>query len=272
MNRRFLLVAILLAGLSAALVYARVSSDSGSGGTSRPAAGEQQVVVAKTEIKQRTLITADMLEVKAVAVNNVATGAFADIEDVVGTVTKFPISINQQITSSYVVDTSNPTASAALNQVVPTNMRAISITASQVGNAGGLILPGDWVDIIWNFPDDTPVYSKTILRNVQVVSVAQNIVNSGPIAQQTPAVDGEQVAPVAGEPEVADPAASTVTLLLTPEQAQQVFLAEERGRLRLDLRGFGDAGDVDPGELLITDLAPEAAFAGLPESLRPYGN
>ena len=40
-----------------------------SGGTAR--AGDQQVVVAQVPIKQRTTITADMLEVKSVPLNAV---------------------------------------------------------------------------------------------------------------------------------------------------------------------------------------------------------
>ena len=84
-NRRFLLVAILLAGLSAALVYAKISANDTTHSTT-VAAGDQQVVVAKIPIKERTTITAAMLEVKSVPLNSVALGAFTGVVGAVGRV------------------------------------------------------------------------------------------------------------------------------------------------------------------------------------------
>lgn len=279
MNRRFLLVAVLLAGLSAALVYAKISSD--SGGTSSPniSAGDSQVVVAKVPIKQRTTITPAMLEVKSVRLP-LATGAFTTVQDAVGKVTKFPIEVNQQVVASSVVDTSRPIADAALSYVVPTGRRAMSISASQVANAGGLILPGDWVDIIWGCCSDRAVVTKTLLRNVQVAAVAQSIVSSGPVTNVTanptpgaPVAPGGSTNPVAADTTQAAPDASTVTLLLTPEEVQILFLAESNGKLRLDLRGPGDQDTPDTGVTIVTqpELLPLEALSGLPDALKPDG-
>lgn len=279
MNRRFLLVAVLLAGLSAALVYAKISSD--SGGTSSPniSAGDSQVVVAKVPIKQRTTITPAMLEVKSVRLP-LATGAYTTVQEVVGKVTKFPIEVNQQVVASSVVDTSRPIANAALSYVVPTGRRAMSISASQVANAGGLILPGDWVDIIWGCCSDRAVVTKTLLRNVQVAAVAQSIVSSGPvtnvIANPTPGAavsPGGSTNPVAADTATAAPDAATVTLLLTPEEVQILFLAESNGKLRLDLRGPGDQDTPDTGVTIVTQtqLLPVDALRDLPDALKPDG-
>jgi pilus assembly protein CpaB len=265
MNRRFLLVAVLLAGLSAALVYARISSTDDSGGRSA-GSGEQAVVVAKTAIKQRTAITPEMLEVKPVATEDAITGAFTSIDQVVGKVTKFPIEANQQVAAIAVVDTAQPASVQALSYVVPTGKRAMSITASQVISAGGLILPGDYVDVIWGCCSDRPVVVNTILRNVQVAAVAQNIVNSGPVAEDDPSG-----VPVAAEASPPVPDAVTITLLLTPEEAQRVFLAESIGKIRVDLRGIGDETTPDSGFALLTDLLPLDIVNALPEELRPEG-
>ena len=281
MNRRFLLVAILLAGLSAALVYAKISANDTSSGSSKGAAGDQQIVVAKIPIKQRTTITSAMLELKSVPLNTVAVGAFTSIPGAVGKVTKFPVEANQQVVDSAVVDTSRPAADAALSYVVPTGKRAMSVSASQVANAGGLILPGDWVDIIWGCCSDHSVVSKTLLRNIQVAAVAQSIVPSGPVTDVNPtAVAGATVAaqqpsgnPVAAGPQVALPDASTVTLLLTPDEVQILFLAESNGKLRFDLRGVGDQDTPDTGNTIITQpqLLPVDALNALPDALKPDG-
>lgn len=280
-NRRFLLVAILLAGLSAALVYAKISANDTTHSTT-VAAGDQQVVVAKIPIKERTTITAAMLEVKSVPLNSIAFGAFKDVTGAVGKVTKYPVEVNQQLVGSAVIDTSRPIANAALSYVVPTGKRAMSISASQVANAGGLILPGDWVDIVWGCCSDKSVVTKTLLRNIQVVAVAQSIVPSGPVTNTNtnatvvagaPAPAVGSTNPVAASAAIALPEASTVTLILTPEESQILFLAEANGKLRLTERGVGDQDTPDSGYVFITQpqLLPPEAISALPDSLKPDG-
>ncbi|MEK7693647.1 MAG: Flp pilus assembly protein CpaB [Chloroflexota bacterium] len=283
MNRRFLLVAVLLAGLSAALVYAKISANDGGGsGSTHGSTGDVPVVVAKVPIKERTTITAAMVEVRSVSSNAIGPTALTDVTQVIGKVTKFPVEMGQQLVDSAVIDTTRPIAGAALSYVVPTGKRAMSISASQVSNAGGLILPGDWVDIVWSCCSDRPVVTKTLLRNIQVVAVAQTIVPSGPVTDTNPtAVAGASPAaastgstnPVAASAAVAVPDATTVTLLLTPAEVQILFLAESNGKLRLDARGVGDLDTPDTGYTIVTqpELLPLEALSGLPDALKPDG-
>jgi Flp pilus assembly protein CpaB len=218
-------------------------------------------------ISERTLITDDMLDV--VNTDRVTVGAFTTREAVVGKVTKFPIEVNQQVITTAVVDTTGSVSDAQLALVVPTGKRAMSLSASQVGTSGGLILPGDWVDLVWVCCKDTGVVSKTIAKNIQVAAVAQTIVSSGPVADATPG--GESSAPVAADAPAPIPDAVTITLLLTPLEAQQLFLAEGNGTLRFDLRGTSDTETPDAGVTLITDLLPESDVARLLEGLKPDG-
>jgi pilus assembly protein CpaB len=277
MNRRFLLVAILLAGLSAALVYAKISADSGSE-SAGSSGGDQQVVVARVAIKENTVITDAMLDVKEVPGNALVAGAFTNKEEAIGTITKLPIAVNQQVVSSFVVDTDNPVADASLKVFVPAGKRALSIQASQLINAGGLVLPGDWVDVIWSCCGDTPVISKHLLRNVQVAAVAQTIIASGPATgAQTSGDNGETTTttsssnPVAGAEQEPVPDAGTVTILVTPEEAQRIHLAEQNGRFRIDLRGPGDVDTPDTRFTLILDLLPLEELSLLPDTLKPEG-
>lgn len=277
LNRRFLLVAILLAGLSAALVYARISAtDSGSSGSGTAGGGNVPVVVASIAIQERTLITEDMLEVKNVPSSAAALGAFSNIEDVVGSVTKFPLSVNQQVLSSAVVDTSRPVGDAALANVVPTGMRAFAIRADQVLAAGGLLLPGDYVDIIWtccpnglewasNEPGKTLstsaiILTRPVLQNIQLAAVAQSIVPSGPVGEGTGSEDGTPSNPVAAEQPARQPDAATLTLLVTPEQAGVLLMAEQTGSLRAALRNPGDTAiipDAESVEFVTPGLLPD---------------
>ena len=266
-NRRFLLIALLFATLSAVLVYAAVSRDGGSGGSSSASAGETQVVVAKTGIAQRTEITAEMLELKNIPTDTVVEGAFISVNDVIGKVTKYPVGVNQQVVATAVVDTSAPTVDA-LSYVVPAGKRAMSVSASQVTYAGGLILPGDYVDVVWICCQGEAVVSRTVLRNIQVAAVAQGIVDSGPVADDEGTGSND---PAAADPAEADPEASTVTLLVAPREAQDLLLAENQGTIRFDLRGPGDAELVDSGTTLITDILPLQELLRLPNEIRPEG-
>jgi len=275
-NRKFLIVALLFGALTAVLFYAMTSNRTSST-TSAPAAGDQQVVVAKVAVKQRTALTADMLELKSVPLNSVIAGSYATVADAVGKVTRFPIEANQQVVASGVVDTTRPLGDAALSEVVPTGRRAMSIQSNQVLSAGGLILPGDFVDIIWICCAGKPVASLTMLRNVQVAAVAQSIVASGPVTPGSSAGAGATAAAGTGQAPVAAtagkpvPEAVTITLLLTPEEAQRVFMAELTGSLRADLRSAGDQDAPQTTPSIVTDLLPIDVVNRLPEALKPEG-
>ena len=277
MNRRFLMVAVLLGALSAVLVWAKLSSSDNSGG-SAASAGDVQVVVAREPLAENTLLVASALEIKSVSANSKVVGTFTTVGDAVGKFTKFPLQKGQQVVSTSVVDLNQPGlgSTSALKYYVPTGKRAMSFTASQVTEAGGLILPGDWIDVIWTCCADKPVASKTILKNIQVGAVAQTIIKSGlpsrpadgAAAQPTAVSSTNPVAVGDGKPE---PDAVTATLFLTPEEAQTLFLTEGYGRLRLALRGYGDQDLHDPGTLLINQILPIEALQTLPDALKPDG-
>ncbi|HYM15447.1 MAG TPA: Flp pilus assembly protein CpaB [Dehalococcoidia bacterium] len=271
-NRKFLIVALLFGAVTAALFYAVTARGGGSGSTSTPVAGDTQVVVAKVPIQQRTTITADMLQLKSISTSALVGGAYTSINDAVGKVTKFPIEANQQVVSSAVVDVSKPSTVGALSLVIPAGMRAVSIQASQVSSAGGLILPGDYIDLVWTCCDTRPVAVKTILTNIQVAAVAQSVVNAGPVAAGATTANGQPSTtgnPAAAAPGQPVPDASTMTLLLKPDQVQLVALAEQSGKLRVDLRGFGDQDATTPAITLFPQLIPIDVFKSLPTALQP---
>lgn len=268
-NRRFLIIAILFASLSGALFYAWMASQGGSEGGGSAAGGSLQVVVAKTVIKQRTEITADMLEMKSIPANAVVSGGFATVAEVVGKTAKLPIEANQQVVLSSVIDTTGRTD--ALAQVVPNGRRGYAINASEVTTAGGLVLPGDYVDIYWLCCGGKNVLVKTVLQNVQVAAIAQNIINAGPVASGAGAGSVED--PVSAGAEQADAAAATITLLVTPEQAHLLFLAEQGGTLRAALRGVNDTTIAPPSEDFTStlELLPLEVLQTLPQELWPDG-
>ena len=75
----------------------------------------------------------------------------------------------------------------------------------------------------------------TLLKNVQVISVGRDYLNNGVVYD----------ASSRGETVDSDKSVNNVTLALTPEQVQLLWLASQDGKVTLSLRGFGDATTTD---------------------------
>ena len=243
-NRRFLLLALILAGLSAVLAYTALSNSGGDG----PATADQvPVVVAKVPIPAGTRITADMVELADFPESRVSASAIDNVDLVVGQVARYQVEPQEAIFLSKLVNTSVTVGNSALSYVVETGKRGMAIDVQAVVNGGGLILPGDHVDVLWTPEkvDDYLVGAGLIAENVEVLAVQQTIVDipaSAPGAQPA----GATPAPSTGDrvrssDASAVPEAATVVLLLTPDQAARVFCADaSAGEIRLAVRAFRD--------------------------------
>ena len=150
-NRMLLLAALLLGLISAILIGLYLSSLEGSGDSAAPVT-TRTVVVAATEIDPLTQITAEMLTAKAIPLDLVLTGAFDDTEDAIGQTAQVSIVPGEQILQSKVTSPDSALDffgdEAPLSLIIPEGMRAFTIATSSVGAAGGLVRPGDYVDLI----------------------------------------------------------------------------------------------------------------------------
>tara|TARA_Y100001934_G_scaffold221000_2_gene263300 strand:- start:22117 stop:23856 length:1740 start_codon:yes stop_codon:yes gene_type:complete len=119
--------------------------------------------------------------------------------------------------------------SGFLSGVLSPGMRAITVGVDPETGGGGFVLPGDRVDliVIFDVPDEDEVtgettnlvVSETILQDIRILAVGQEV-----------AIEG------GGGDETLTEVAETVTLEVTPNQAQVVSVADQMGRLRLVLR------------------------------------
>lgn len=238
-NRRFLFFALILSVISAGFVYVALS---GSGGGESITDGGVPVVVAKEAIPAGQLVTADMLEVLQVPDTALGFQAFQSTDLAIGRVTRFPIAANEQVLLSKFVGDS-AAGDGGLSAIIEPGMRAMAIGTQQIVGAGGLVLPGDRVDILW-MPEEVFEDSEgamVLAENVEVLAVEQILVELAPAAQSEEEASefaaSDRVRGIDAEPL---PEAATVTLLLTTEQANLIFCAELSGNLRLTVRSFGD--------------------------------
>jgi pilus assembly protein CpaB len=272
-NKKFIYMAIGLGLVGLILVYAALSRSGGSG--SSAVSDQIPVVVAKADIEARTTITASMVEVKLVPADSASSLRFTDTAQVVGKTTRFPITANEQVISSKIVDLSAGPSSVSgksLSFVIPPGERAIAVSVKDVTNAGGLLLPGDYVDILVVYDVDfytdpsnpkshekvTSYYIETLFQAKEVLAVSQTIVDTVPETVGTPAAgassDTSNGAIVRNSEAKPNPAAQTVTLALSPEEAQKLYFAEMNGHLRFSVRPFGDTAVKPMDPMIQPDL------------------
>jgi pilus assembly protein CpaB len=147
------------------------------------------------------------------------------IVDLKGTLTRDPIGPGEPVYANRLI---HPGSASFMAAILPSGYRAVAINIDSQGatTAGGFILPNDRVDVIHTFKDSAAagngtdgMVSETILRNVRVLAIGQNI-------QQ----QGDQRVVVG----------SNATLELTPSQVERIVLAQRTGQLSLSLRSMAD--------------------------------
>lgn len=153
------------------------------------------------------------------------------VEEVSGSIARATMLGGEPVRREKLVKTDSTGVMSAL---LPAGSRALAITIDNRGanTAGGFILPNDRVDVIRIYRDEQAskvqgadvVVSETLLRNVRVLAIGQNIQER----------NGEKV--VVGE---------TATLELDPRQVETVTLAQRMGQLSLSLRSLQDVAKTD---------------------------
>jgi len=140
-------------------------------------------------------------------------------------------------------DVMRPGDHGFLAAVLGPGMRAVTVGVDAITGSAGLIWPGDSVDLILTqtlsdngLPVGRRVAAETVLSNVRVIAIDQQLVQGA-------------------EANGSDNQARTVTLEVTPEQAERVSVAVRLGRLSLAVR----SADSVPGKQLAS--APNTTWA-----------
>lgn len=213
----------------------------------------QTVVVATADIAGNTVIDAGMFETRTVPSAFAQPRAIARAEDVQGRVATVPIASGTQILATMLGDDGEN----ALAYEVPAGQRAVSIGAADVMGVGGLVRPGNRVDILGTFEYGRPTgisqagvityadertETRLMMQDVRVLAVDQDYRRRGGAPRPVSAADSDSGAPVP----IQEPRSiQNVTVLVSLRQAQELVLAQEIGTLTLTLRSNLDAGRVE---------------------------
>jgi len=244
-GKAVLLLALFLGLISAVLVYVYLSQ---AGGEKTAASGDtKQVLVAREDIPVATRITDSMVELKAISVDAVHPDSFSSTEGVVGNMARYPIAAGEQVLSDRVAASSMTLPEGEelpLPYIVPEGKRAVSVSTSALIGAGGLMRPGDYVDVILTLQLGDDQIGRIILQNLEVLALDQQVEKVAPKFEE-----GQEERTPTGEGET-KPEAVTVTLAVAPVEGEVLTVAEEcagnfGGRLALALRPFGEHNTVE---------------------------
>ena len=230
MNRIAALIAVVvaLAGMAMLWLYMERYEEQVRGGTPVP------VVVALRDIPLGTTITEDMLAQRAIPQAYVERRHVRadEVERMVGVRVRTAIRANEAVLWTDLATTTEH--SRDLSSLIRSGNRAMTLRAEQM-DIEGLIQPGDRVDVmLTTHKEGAEAVTITLLQNLLVLAVGQNTGGAGRVE---------------GERRSYGNRSSQVTLSVTPEQAQTLALALEKGRLSLVMR--------NPDDIAVLEGLPE---------------
>jgi pilus assembly protein CpaB len=195
------------------------------------------IVVASKALRYGMELSADHLREVAWSQDSVPRGAFNTISDFLAggkRVVLAPIETNEPVLALKVTGAGQR---ATLSSLVQDGMKAVTIRVNDVEGVGGFVLPGDRVDVVLTRAEKDKASTEVVLQNVRVLAVDQ----SADTRSDKPTV------------------AKAVTLEVSTEQAQRVWLASSVGNLSLLLRKAGETTAASTKRITLSDLDGQAA-------------
>ena len=216
-----LLILALGCGLVAAIGINQVMANRASQNNAQ--AGETTpIFVALTDIGMGDPLTPEVLKLEEWPKGKVPPGALERLEEIEGRRTKTRFYVGEPIIEAKLFGQGD--AGGAATDLIPKGFRVVSVKVD-TNSGSGLILPGDRVDVLVHLQEQPGRQidssgTKTFLQNIKVFAVNDVFAREGGDEQSI--------------------TAKTISLLVTPQQANLVTMANEMGKIRLVMRSPGD--------------------------------
>jgi len=226
-------IAVLVASAATYLVFVAIRS--------RPAEKVEiataYAVVATRPLTMGTLIAAADVKLVPWPAANQVPGGFTAVDQVVNRGLVASVAMNEPLTSN---NLATKEAGAGLPPTIPPGMRALSVRVNEVVGVAGFVVPNTRVDVMVILRDVGGNMARVVVNNVQVLT-------AGTRTEQDTARDGKAIP------------STVVTLLVTPEDAAKITLAQSEGSIMLTLRNPLDTAPADPRTIRSANLRGDAA-------------
>lgn len=174
------------------------------------------VVVATRSLPPGVRLAASDVRLAAWPTSSPVSGSFSKVDAVVNRALLASVVENEPLVQGKVARLE---AGGGLPPSIPPGMRAMSVKVNEVIGVAGFIDPGTRVDLVVTIRKKDDTTARTAVSNVQVLS-------AGTRSEQEKAKTGN----------AASSAAAVVTLLVTPQDAERIALAQAEGQIMLVLR------------------------------------
>lgn len=241
MKRRLIIVLVFASviGLAASLLVYRVVVNVAQANQQQPT---EQILVAAVNMELAETITSKHVRLVPWPKPAVPPGAIRSLPDAEGRVVRSSIVAGEPLLEGKLAPQLSGKG-GIMPMLVPVGQRAITFKVDDAIKESGFVLPNSRVDVFVSMPrasNRQDRMAKLILQDVVVLAAGQ-------------AVEMRDNRPVS---------VTTVTLALTPEQAERLALAHNEGKLTLGMRNLRDQGVVNTvgatRETLLGTPAPPA--------------
>lgn len=190
------------------------------------------VVVAKVDIANGTKLGRENLAVRKVPVDFAQSGALRpeDFARIDGKAIAFDVRGGEMIMWSQMEALRAPTFSARLSP----GQRAITVVVDEINSISGMLEPGDLIDLMFAVDQNGQKTVVPLLQSVQVIATGQRVVDDQKSGERTHY--------------------ATVTLNTTPDQAKNIIIARETGKLTALLRNPNDREPIGKKSLDLASL------------------
>jgi pilus assembly protein CpaB len=190
------------------------------------------VVVATKDVPEGQVLDATGLTLASWPEQSVPPGAFSRLDSAVGRVVRVNVFAGEPIVPGRLAPAGT---GPGLELKIPPGQRAMAVRINDVAGISGLIQPNSRVDVLVTIqePGSSKQVAKLFMENMRVLSVGTEIQRDA-----------------SGKPITA----TTVTLGVTPPQAERLAVAMSQGAIQLVLRGYGDPDSVKTGGATSSDV------------------
>lgn len=220
-------------------------------------------LVAIRDIPPNVRLDETMVEERAVPRKWQQPKALSRVDEVIGQISSVPIFSGEQVVATKLVTVDD----AGLAFYVPKGYRAIALAVDVFNAVGGHVKPGNHVDILGSFDfgsgEKSDLRTLTLMQDVWVLSVVDDIgaITARQVRQLPP--EGSEINDESVRPSDVLTQQATITVAVSPQDAQKLTMAQELGRLNIVLRSLWEAEGA-------VELQPSSVpgVLGIPEQVR----
>ncbi|MDG1511285.1 MAG: Flp pilus assembly protein CpaB [Mariniblastus sp.] len=229
-SKSFMLMVLSMGfGLVAAIGISQVLGQKSA--NAEPEKEHGPVIVAAMDLDPNSRLTEENVKIENWPLDIVPDDAATSLDDIEDMVNRNRLGKGMPIQKSVIV---NEKSVASLS--IPSDMKVVAIKVPSDDLFGGLLSPGDKVDVIGLFtkrdkknPNRINQTSKTFLRGLQVFSINNSMKS----------VETREDSPTAGTN------SAVVGVLATEEQAEAMYYVQRTAQIKLTLRGDEATNDDD---------------------------